>query len=206
MSTTEIPAAPGPTGKREATKAANRAAILDAARVVFAEQGYGAASVRDIVRQTGLATGTFYNYFPDKEAVLRAVLVETATEVRARLREVRAEAGDLREFLSVGLRMYLSFLVEDRATFQLVRRNAGTIRTLFGEPVLAGGLEELISDLRDGIGRGALPPMDVDYAAAAMFGAGFEVGMLMLDRDPPDVDGATAFVTALFVGGLPAAV
>lgn len=206
MSTTEIPAAPEPTGKREATKAANRAAILDAARVVFAEQGYGAASVRDIVRQTGLATGTFYNYFPDKEAVLRAVLVETATEVRARLREVRAEAGDLREFLSVGLRMYFSFLVEDRATFQLVRRNAGTIRTLFGEPVLAGGLEELISDLRDGIGRGALPPMDVDYAAAAMFGAGFEVGMLMLDRDPPDVDGATTFVTALFVGGLPAAV
>lgn len=205
MSSVEVRHAPEPSGKREATKAANRAAILEAARVVFADQGYGAASVRDIVRQTGLATGTFYNYFPDKEAVLRAVLVETATEVRGRLREVRAQAADLQEFLSVGLRMYFSFLVEDRATFELVRRNAGTIRTLFGEPVLAGGLDELTADLREGVARGALPPMDVDYAAAAMFGAGFEVGMLMLERDPPDVDGATAFVTALFVGGLPAA-
>ena len=41
-----------PAGKREATKAANRAAILAAARVVFAELGYGASSVR-AARQTG---------------------------------------------------------------------------------------------------------------------------------------------------------
>ncbi|MDX6656088.1 MAG: hypothetical protein QOH62_881, partial [Solirubrobacteraceae bacterium] len=48
------------TGKREQTKAANRTAILDAARVVFSQIGYGAATVRDIVRETDLATGTFY--------------------------------------------------------------------------------------------------------------------------------------------------
>src|SRR5439155_26452791 len=52
-------------GRREATKQANRPAILDAARDVFAQLGYGAATVRDIVRRTDLATGTFYNYFPD---------------------------------------------------------------------------------------------------------------------------------------------
>ena len=49
------------SGKREATKAANRLAILVAGRSVFGELGYGAASVRDIVRHTDLATGTFYN-------------------------------------------------------------------------------------------------------------------------------------------------
>ena len=37
-----------PPGKRERTKQANRAAILEAARDVFAEIGYGAASVRDV--------------------------------------------------------------------------------------------------------------------------------------------------------------
>ena len=63
----EAPAIDAPVaGKREATKAANRAAILAAARVVFADIGFGAASVRDIIRRTDLATGTFYNYFPDK--------------------------------------------------------------------------------------------------------------------------------------------
>ena len=50
-------ASPGGTGKRERTKAVNREAILVAARRVFSDLGYGAASVRDIVRETDLATG-----------------------------------------------------------------------------------------------------------------------------------------------------
>src|ERR1700756_3535317 len=50
------------TGKREQTKQQNRRAILDAARAVFSELGYETATVRDIIRRTGLAAGTFYNY------------------------------------------------------------------------------------------------------------------------------------------------
>ena len=49
-------------GRRARTKARNREAILAAARQVFAELGYEAASVRDIIRRTDLASGTFYNY------------------------------------------------------------------------------------------------------------------------------------------------
>ena len=81
-------------GPREATKAANRAAILRAAREVFADIGYGAATVRDIVRRTDLATGTFYNYFPDKESVLRALVDEIAERGAApRPRRRGARAG-----------------------------------------------------------------------------------------------------------------
>ena len=40
------------SGRREQNKAENRTALLKAARAVFAEMGYGAASVRDIVRRT----------------------------------------------------------------------------------------------------------------------------------------------------------
>ena len=60
--------------KREQTKASNRAAILAAAGDAFSELGYGATTVRDIVRRTDLASGTFYNYFPDKETVFRALV------------------------------------------------------------------------------------------------------------------------------------
>jgi AcrR family transcriptional regulator len=73
-------------GKRERTKRANREALLAAAREVFSDIGYGAASVRDIVRGTDLASGTFYNYFPDKESVLRALVDEIAFGRRARPR------------------------------------------------------------------------------------------------------------------------
>ena len=79
-------------GKRERTKAQNRAAIIVAAREVFAELGYDAAGVRDVIRRTDLASGTFYNYFEDKEAVFRAVVDESAQEIRRRLRRLSAAA------------------------------------------------------------------------------------------------------------------
>ena len=100
-------------GKRERTKAANREAILVAARRVFSDLGYGAASVRDIVRETDLATGTFYNYFPDKESVLRALVDEITGEARARVRAARTAATTLEGFVAGGFRAYFEFLAED---------------------------------------------------------------------------------------------
>jgi AcrR family transcriptional regulator len=188
------------TGKREATKAVNRLAILVAARRVFADMGYGAASVRDIVRHTDLATGTFYNYFPDKESVLRALVDEIATEARARVRAARLAADSREGFVADGFRAYFAFLAGDRETLALMRRNAGTIRTLFDEPALGAGVEELRADLEAGIASGALPAHDCELMAAAMVGAGVEVGLRMVERDPPDVEGAVAFVTDVFLG------
>jgi AcrR family transcriptional regulator len=190
------------SGKREQTKAANRAAILDAARRVFSEVGYGAATVRDIVRETDLATGTFYNYFPDKESVLHALLDEAAEEIRSRVREARKTSTTLQEFVEGGFRAYYGYLVEDPQTFELLRRNAGTVRSLFDEPTVGAGVAELREDLAAGIRSGLIPDHDVEYMAAAMVGSGFEVAVRMLERDPPDVDGAVAFVTGIFLAGL----
>ena len=189
-------------GKRERTKHANRTAILDAARDVFAEIGYGAATVRDIVRRTDLATGTFYNYFPDKESVLLALLSETAGEARERVREARRKGTTLDAFVRDGFAAYFAFLLEDRRTSALLARNAGTIRALFDEPSLVAGVEELAEDLRAGVVAGLIPEHDVEYMAASMVGAAFEIGARMLESDAPDPERATDFISGLFIAGL----
>ena len=191
-----------PAGKREATKAANRAAIVAAAREVVAEIGFGAASVRVVIRRTGLATGTFYNYFPDKESLLREILDDAADEARARVRAARQGARSLEDFVASGYRAYYEFLAEDPERFELLRRNAGTIRVLFDEPALGAGTDELRRDLEDAVAAGILPAHDTDLMAAAMIGAGIEVGIHMLEREPYDVEAAVRFVTAVFVAGL----
>ncbi len=189
-------------GKRARTKAHNRAAILDAAREVFAELGYDAAGVRDVIRRTELASGTFYNYFPDKESVFRAVLDESAQDVRLRLRAVRAGASSVEEFVGDAYRAWFEFLVEDELMFKLMQRNAGPIRSLFGDPILGAGIDELLDDLRAAIARGDLPPMDADYMAGAMAGVALELGVRMAEREPADVEGAARFATELFLGGI----
>ena len=54
-----------------------RQQLLDAARVCFAREGYAGASVSAIVREAGVAQGTFYVYFESKQAVLTELRRET---------------------------------------------------------------------------------------------------------------------------------
>src|SRR3954468_22910718 len=83
----------GAAGRREERKAENRAKLLAAARKVFGEKGLGAATARDIVRETDLASGTFYNYFDDKDAVFRALLDEFTQKARRTVRLQRRVPG-----------------------------------------------------------------------------------------------------------------
>jgi AcrR family transcriptional regulator len=191
-----------PPGRREQTKAANRAAIVAAAKEAFAELGYGATGVRDIVRRTDLAAGTFYNYFPDKEAVFRAIVEESAAAIIVRVRAARRRARTLEEFVENGFRAYFEFVRGDRDTLLLMRRNAGAIRTFYDEPAIGVGTEQLREDLEDAVGAGLAPPHDCEYMAAAMVGAGVELALKMVTREPPDVEGATSVATALFLAGL----
>jgi AcrR family transcriptional regulator len=189
-------------GRRERTKAANRAAILEAALAVFGELGYDAASVRDVIRRTDLASGTFYNYFPDKAAIFRALVEQTGDEARRRVRSARVNARSAREFVEDAYRAYFEFMVEDPATSAFLRRNAGTIPAFFGDRVVPQGTDELAEDLREAMTRGELPEVDIDYCAHAMIAVGLELGTRMLEREPPDVEGATRFATELFLGGM----
>ena len=88
--------------KRAATKALNRQTILDAARAVFGANGYGATHVRDIIGRTGLASGTFYNYFRSKEEIYEAILDQNALRLRPRLRAERIRARSIEDFVAGG--------------------------------------------------------------------------------------------------------
>jgi AcrR family transcriptional regulator len=185
-------------GRRERTKEANRAAILAAGREVFAESGYAAASVRDIVRRTDLAPGTFYNYFPDKGAIFRALVEETGEQARRRVRAARRRARTAEDFVEGGFRAFFEFIVEDPERFAFVRTNV----QVRGDGLLAAATGELAEDLRAAIAAGHLAPVDVDYCAHAMIAVALELGARLAERSPPDVEGATRFASALFMGAL----
>jgi AcrR family transcriptional regulator len=75
---------------RKTDAGARRQAILEAALTVFAEHGYEAARLDDVARRAGVAKGTLYLYFNDKEALFESLIRSAIDPVLERLKTVSA--------------------------------------------------------------------------------------------------------------------
>jgi AcrR family transcriptional regulator len=79
-------------GLRQRFREETHAAVLHAAEAVFAEEGLHQASMAEIARRAGVAVGTLYNHFADREALLNAL---TALRKRELLDEIDARLHDV---------------------------------------------------------------------------------------------------------------
>jgi AcrR family transcriptional regulator len=193
-------------GKREQTKAANRRAILDAAREVFGEMGYETATVRDIIRRTSLSVGAFYNYYRSKEEVYEALADDGARRFRPILQAQYEKATDFPSYIRGAIEAYYNFLVEDEHAGQLPA-NASEhhhphVRT--ETPEMQAVFEQVRWSISDVLARNDRPAVDAEYLAAACIAIAREVGDRMIERRPIDVPAAVEFAVQLILGGLPA--
>ena len=78
--------------QNEAMREQSRERILASAMALFAEQGYGETTIRDIARAAGIAQGLLYNYFSGKEEVMLALFAQSMAQVRLSF-EAATEGG-----------------------------------------------------------------------------------------------------------------
>ncbi|MET0123915.1 TetR/AcrR family transcriptional regulator [Pseudomonas caspiana] len=93
-----------------------RTALLDAATVIFARDGYSSASMRDVAALAGITTVGLLHHFPNKEALLAALLERRDQRVTSRFRDLTTELT-LTGFLKF-LRLSMGFSIEDAAECQ----------------------------------------------------------------------------------------
>jgi AcrR family transcriptional regulator len=100
-------AAPAPPGKTRAKGAATERALREAARRVIARDGYVNARIGDIAAEAGRSPGSFYNYFPNKAALLAALAEEFQRTALGRFRQAqRTTALSPRQAVEEGVRAY----------------------------------------------------------------------------------------------------
>jgi len=201
LSTESIPQVHADIGKREQNAQRNRAAILQAAREAFCELGFGATTVRDIIRRTDLATGTFYNYYPDKDALLHELIENFQLELRRRVHEAREAAVSLEDMLRSAFRVCFEIFAEDDVIRELIMRNSGEIEELTSVNALDPAAADLAADLRTKAREGVIPEMDFERMALAAVAVGTELSFRAI-HSPADVEAATEFATDLFLGGI----
>ena len=159
---------------RERVRREMATGMLLAAEEVFAESGLAKAHVDDIARRAGVAVGTLYNYYGDRDALLAAVLGARVEELEVELQGVnRAHAASpVRRALLELTRAYLRFFLRRRTFVRILAEGElaqlktayptsaaipmqcwQSVRDAFGEVMDRG--------IRDGALRGAHADLDL---------------------------------------------
>jgi AcrR family transcriptional regulator len=147
------------------SRADTRRRLLEAAVALFAESGLHGVTSAQIARRAGVATGTFYLHFADKEALFHEIAFAALAELRAR--QDRASAG-----LAIGSREYLRARTEELIDFAAEKREL--ILMVFGRAESAGLADEVreavVPEIQRWLERGKAEgraPADLHPAVAA---------------------------------------
>jgi AcrR family transcriptional regulator len=175
--------------KTRQKKDAKRTTMMQAAVQVFAEKGYYAATVRDIVKAADVAIGTFYFYFPDKETLFVHLYEETADFLLQTIDQAVRSRTDLAQQLSRGIQAYLNIAVYEPAVVQLLLvGGVGAIpslqakRTSFRERMVRLWQRPLDQAINDGV----IPKQNSRRIAEAFAGAFDEVILQLLATPEPE--------------------
>ena len=153
-------------GTRETNKTKNRQAIIEAGIQVFIDKGVSETTVRDIIRSTGLASGTFYNYFNSKEEVLVAIFDDFAKEIGRTVRDDNVEPKNFEEFLRIKLTRFFKFVSSKPEIFMIMSNNHNLVNNFsINTPQIILEIDYLKEEISDYIKKGVFPNFDVDLFA-----------------------------------------
>lgn len=129
--------------------------ILDTAGKLFSTKGYSKCTVNDILKEVGIAKGTFYYYFNSKEEVLDGIIEKISEIVVARVEKVisNPEHSPIEKLLNIFLSMRISEEIDDdlmeelhRPENALMHQKSLSLMVTKITPVLTKVVEEGISE------------------------------------------------------------
>lgn len=196
---TKEPAAAYPSRTRHRLETRDR--VFDAALAEFRRVGVSAAQIEEIVRQAGVARGTFYLHFPTKDHVLMELLRRNQAALAERLRSTRATST------RVFLRRLADFILDDaqgengalwHELFSILGRHAPELRT--EENPLVEAISAYLAAAQD---RGELRHDLGAFDLTSVFLPGV-LGLLQMRLDDPvhELRQALYRVVDIFVRGI----
>ena len=133
---------------------AGHTALLQAAREEFADRGYDGASIRSIAERAGLSMSVLYHYYPSKQQLLEAIILETIGAYFSSCEAQLATAGaDPVQRLSAAIAGTIRFRVASPARADLPERERRNLSPGFLE-LYRKRLEDMNSMFRGPIEAG----------------------------------------------------
>lgn len=184
----------GRVSRAQRLRESRRANVMDVARGIFAQKGYHATSIDDLIEAAGIARGTFYLYFSSKRAIFDELLDELVATLQATVHRIDTSPGAPPpvDQMNATVDRVLGTLVENRDLARILLREAIGIDEDFDRK-LADFYERIermiVSAVRTGQRMQLVRDCDATVVARCILGAVKEVvHYAVVSRDPRELD------------------
>jgi AcrR family transcriptional regulator len=175
-----------------------REKILAAAEQIFGELGYERASIVEITQRASVAQGSFYTYFPNKQAAFTELVRSLSTGLRTAVAQAAGEETSRLAVERRSLIAFFTFILEHKSLYRIVRQAEFVDEELYRD-YYRRIAQAYVRGLRKAVDAGELADLDVDTIAWSLMGMADFLGMrwvLWEDQLPPDsvIDTAMRFL------------
>ncbi len=180
-------------------------AILDAAERLIAGAGYAGFSMRELAEASGLAKGTIYYHFRDKQEVYWRVVDRQMASLQAQLSLAATGHADPVSGLHAVIRTYFALISQRRHSLMATLRDNKAVQMPLQELIekhRQGFMQPLADLVNQGIAEGFFHPVDVDMTVISVFGMmnAFVTHRLLLDQVDLDQNVADHTLSLLMRG------
>jgi len=190
-------------GKRENTKIANRKAILKAGEQLFCELGYEATSIRNIIKMSGLSTGTFYNYFRTKEEVFEELVDILVEKARASIHASRKVYDSDMKTMVTAFREFFRLFEEEPQLLKFISKNQDRYSYYRTRGKFDGIVADLEADLGSIFDKMNIPkPESLKTISYVIFGTFLEMVNEMANTENYPVEKRTGELATLIQGAI----
>ena len=192
--------------KRQLNKKHNKENLIISARQVFAQKGFENASVREIVLNAKLGSGTFYNYFEDKFDIFLIINGRLVNEFSDYfLREIE-KVKTFNELVRTAFNCWFSWILNEEENYQFIKNNKKYVLDLKWLSqnskeyrVFNKKLFEIVIQMSKTI---KFPQNDISFMVTSIIAVCINLGDEMLERDDVELHDASKFAAKLFLEGL----
>jgi AcrR family transcriptional regulator len=177
--------------------------LLEAARTVLAAKGYHGTKIVDIARAARVGVGTFYLYYPTKEAIFVELVEDAATHLKSELDAVRARVPDPLEQARASTATFFRFAQENRELFRIVFGHDATFHDVVrrSQEMFT---RDVVENLARGMESGAFRRNDAEVWAQAFIGMSLQVVSWWIEQESVPLDEVTRSLGELAFHGIAA--
>ena len=97
-------------GKRDKQKLKVRERLMKEGLALFSSSGFEKTTVAHIVEKSGIARGTFYNYFPDTQKLFDALIEELNQNIKVAIQQTRRDSKNVYDYLYGTFKNYFELI------------------------------------------------------------------------------------------------